>query len=496
MNNCKKIIAILALLQGINLHIFCHELPIITISPTATTERIARIAIQETLKKPTISFAIITRNDGIPIRALEIKQKDEECVVEWDGIDNDYKVAPAGKYYVILCTNLYWQLDNTFGLNGRIGSFEIKQAIEDPTDKITLPEGLVYSINLNGTNYPISHDDTIGGNYCYIKDNKFAFSSSIKISKGDELTIKYYFPTFFENPWQIEVASNQSLYVLLWPTNQGGSSIVKLSPDGKSIDTNFAASGTIKLERSHQFALDEEQNLIFAAGATRTRYGIGVYSLKTGAPLYTIASKDPRIRHFGLCLTSTNIIHSFDGYSFDRTCPDPNPALLYYDKQGNLWYKLPPLIDTYWGPSMTALPEEDIFFVSDYQCTITKCKALPDQNVSLYSIHFSDLVPLGLAFDKTNFLLFAALRNQPVDAVAILLDTGKALKKLSFLSDKKLGPAHSVCFSKNYLYVVEDCLVPLGRSASKTRDLTGKNRISRYRIFIEKTAPIATIEIK
>ncbi len=472
---------------------FCDEHQKIIISPTAMAERIALLTINKP-QNNAISFAIITKKDDTPVRTLEIKQEEGTFFVEWDGLDINYNLMPSGEYYLCLCTNIYWELDKSFGLDGRIGSFEIKHTIQDPHLPIQLPEGEVYSVHINGIKYNQTTDETLGGNYYQIIGRKLVFKSSVQISKGDEVVIKYYFPCYLENPWQVETDNSESLYILTLATNQSCAYIVKLSKDGKNVETNFAASGTIKLSKTHQFALDENNNLLFTAGATSTGHGIGAISLKTGAPLYSIASKNPSIRHFGLCLTGSNLIHSFDGYTFDRTKESSN-TYLYYDKQGNLWSKLPPLVDTYWGPCMSAVQSQDTFFVSDYRCIITKCKVLEDQLVRLY-YNQCNFAPLGLAYNDKLFLLFAAIRTKKEKNVAIFIDTGKALKYLMSLADNELGPPHSVFFINGYLYVVEDALTPHGRIASQPVELTGKNRISRYKIFADRTEKIAIIEIK
>ncbi len=217
--------------------------------------------------------------------------------VAWDGRDASGHEAPAGTYRVFLRKGIDWKLDPDFGNAGRLGRYVTEQVIQDPEAAIPVPgvlDRMAFGAIINPATadlwpnpawpVPIWRDRVRVNDKPYARvsefagpDTSFVFSNgAITLNpdttrRGDVLKAVSYDICFLENPWDVAVGDDGSLYVLLrWPSDPGfyGSSLVKLAPDGRKVDTTFGVAGEIPfLFRSSQVILAPEENRLYIAGS-------------------------------------------------------------------------------------------------------------------------------------------------------------------------------------------------------------------------------------
>ncbi|MCX7705103.1 MAG: hypothetical protein N2115_02440, partial [bacterium] len=359
--------------------------------------------------------------------------------------------------------------------------------------------------------YYKADDLSIAGPNYIIKDGNVQINPTGGAKKDDTVKVEYYYPIYLENPWALDVDDSGNLYVLYkWQTKSmtyPATTLVKISPDGTKIIEDFGVGGKIGPFTGHasQVLVNEKEGKIYIAGSHDSGHSIGVFSMRTGALLYTIGGwfdggKSPKTTAFisGISLGPESKIYIRGFSAYDRT-KEKGEGFLYRENpivKRHSGY--PPLLDNYWGPSMEMSQQPDCFYASSYQSDVAKIKDTGSTFVELYHIYVNGS-PLGMSFDSRTGLLFAALRTARGE-ITVLHDTGISLNEMWRLKDDELGTTHSVKLKGDYLYVVEDGIAPVNRTLQAMEkakiEPVGKNRISRYKINLEYEKEICKISVK
>jgi len=486
--------------------------PKLAFYPTRKAGRIARLVF-ETDKPGTFFFLVRDAGKNLARCLATGPVARGRHSVDWDGNDAAGKVVPVGTYTVSLATGIGWTLDKDFGFGGRIGKFAKEYTIADPRKtEVPLP-GKPLAVSVGKTNYYKAENFDVAGPCYMLKDGKLILSPVSGATKGDKLRVEYYAPAYFQNPWDVAADPEAGVFVLLrWKEpgmrNYAGR-ILKLSPDGRSLDALFGANGIIpSFNPSQQILLAPEERRLYIAGSGVSSHGVGVYSLRSGAPLYTIGgwfggSKDPACTYTpaGIGLGTGNKIYIARAVSgvrvYDRT-KEKKAGYLYGGRAITRHSGYAPLVHTYWGPCVESAVAPGAFYLTSYGSDITKVldtgKALKD----LYRVVIKGS-PVGMSLNRDTGLLFAALRTV-AGQVAVVADDGGKLREVARLDDPDLGPTHAVEYVGGLLYVVEDGLSPSGGTLTAMKRAKvppqGKNRVSRYKIAFEAETQVAAIERK
>lgn len=478
--------------------------PELTFYPTRNAGRIARLVLDSSEKGSW--FVLIKDSKGQFVRCIATgPQAAGRMSVDWDGKDATGAVVQEGTYTAFLTTGLKWELDKSFGKDGRIGRSSIVQTVDDP-EKMEMPSpGEIFQVRVNDKEYYKADDLAIAGpNYAVVK-GVLQVNPLAGAKKGDKLTVDYYYPAYFSDPWDVALDDSNALYVLLRPGR-----LVKITPDGKGVDKGFADGGMLPpFGPSQQVVVSSQDKRIYIAGSQSSGHGTGVFSLDTGAFLYEVGGwagmADQRSTGFaaGICLGKENRIYincSATLMMYDRTKEGLTGFL--YSAQGTTRQQIqPPLWGVYWGPSLEAAMDPDMFYAASWTSVIHKFR---ENNGALGEAYYIESAvvgdPMGLSLDRKTGLLFAALRTASGE-VAVFSDDGFSIKETMRLKDPDLGPTHAVRYRDGSLYVVEDgSSLPEGALADRMRKANlnpqGRNRLSRYLVSFEKETELTTIERK
>jgi len=404
----------------------------------------------------------------------------------WNGCDYKMHQMPSGVYKVHVCTGITWELDRSFGYDGRMGLRETKFIVSNTSNASFYVQGVICKVKINDCEYKLAHDFT-STETTYLMENNTIKINPVKLKRSDIITISYYRPCFLENPWDLAVSPDGSIFILLrWRKMFGGfypGSLVKIKPDGRTIDTTFGVYGEIPwFQRANQVVLVPEENRLFIAGSAYGTYGTGSYKLDTGAYWFYIGGhwdsvKDPATTWWptGICPGEGRKIYIGDLKVYDRTKPM---------KEGFLYSANVKTVIIRPGPSMEKAPEPDMFYLTGWTTGISKMKDTRSDVKEQYSLILPFKV-IGVCLDLQRRFLFAGSRL-PDGFVSVLYDSGSSIKEIARLEDRELTGIHTVRYHNGYLYVVEDS-VSFSESGYCAEEMnvprltsTGKNRISRY----------------
>lgn len=481
----------------------------ITIYPEKEIGKIARIVFNT--ESPGSFLFLIKDEKGKVVKSLSSGKIDAgQHYVDWDGKDFSGKTVSEGEYTVYVISGISFSLDESFGNKGRIGLESFETKVVDPEKIIFKVSGEIKKITVGETEYYKTNDFSVAGPNYIVKDGNIHLNPTGGAKKDDIVKVEYYSPFSLENPWAIDVDSTGNLYVLYkWKKESmkvPPGTLVKISPDGKKIVDDFGTDGKIGpfAFQSSQVIVDEKDSKIYIAASHDSGHGTGVFSLKTGAFLYSIGGwfvdgSNPKTTPTpgGIALGPDNKIYIRGFSAYDRT-KDKDKGFLYKENPIKRHSGYPPLIDNYWGPSMESALQPECFFVSSYYSDIAKIKDTGTGFLELYSTTVNGN-PIGMSFSPETGLLFVALRTIPGE-IAVLVDTGISLNEMWRLKDNSLGTTHAVKLKGDYLYVLEDGISPGGRildamKKAKTEP-AGKNRISRYKISLEQEKEVCKVSVK
>lgn len=450
--------------------------------------------------KGSLYWITIRDSSNRLIKFLPAFEKEEgKYLAMWDGTDFTGKDVPSGKYNAYMSKNIEWTLDRNFGISGRIGLFQKEVSVDTDMPQILI-QGKVSSVFVNDIEYRDTGDN-IAGETSFIVQNSKIIISPAKIKKGDIVKISYFFPCFFENPWDMAIAPDGGIFVLLrlqkMMHGMYPGMFIKLKPDGRSVDTNFGVDGEIPgIYRSHQVVVVPQENRIYIAGSEYGTYGTGSYKLDTGAYWFYIGGHKDQGRHpattwwpTGICIGEGNKIYIGDLKVYDRTKPMLE-GYLYSAKTDP--YIIRP------GPSMENSAIPGIFYRTGWNTGISKMKDTGNDVVEIYSLKLP-FKTIGITCDAKRSLIFAGSR-MPEGFVSVIYDDGKSFKEITSLKDSELGGIHTVRIMNDTLYVIEDS-VSYAESGYCAEEMNvkpwtskGKNRISKYRISFGKEIFLQKLE--
>ncbi|HPO51778.1 MAG TPA: FlgD immunoglobulin-like domain containing protein [bacterium] len=476
--------------------------------PEKEMGKIVRVVFN-TDDKGSFLFVIKDKN-GNTVRTLSAGNVPAgQGFVEWDGKDFAGNTVNEGEYSVSIITGISWNIDETFGKNGSIGLETMEVKVTDPEKIIFKSAGEIKKISIGETEYYKTDNLAIAGPNYTVKDGIVQLNPTGGAKKDDVVKVEYYYPSFLENPWALDIDQEGNLYVLYrWQTESMKSpavNLIKISPDGNRVITDFGSDGKIGPFTFHtsQVIVSEKEGKIYVAGSHDSGHGTGVFSLKTGAPFYSIGgyfgTGNPKTTFTpsGIALgPDTKIYIRFSAY--DRT-KEKDKGFLYTENPiAKRHSGYPPLIDNYWGPSMESSVPPDCFYASAYQSDIAKIKDTGTGFVELYYLSVPGN-PVGMSFDRGTGLLYAALRTTTGE-IAVIHDTGISLNELWRLRDKNLGPTHAVKIKGNNLYVIEDGTKPVGRILTGMEKVKiepqGKNKITKYTLSFTEEKDVCRISVK
>jgi hypothetical protein len=441
-------------------------------------------------------------------------------VVVWDGKDTSGKPAAKGTYHVNLSRGLEWQLDRTFGRDGRIGRFVSEATVADP-QKASFPvPGVLIDVCVNGERfYDAAYHKAdeawaAGRNYAF-KDGVVTLSPQAGVKAGDTVRTAFYYPVFFENPWDVDVDSQGNLWVVLhWqapssPFTWGR--LLKLLPAGDKLDTTFGKNGQIPQfsAANHQVIVAEAEKRIYIGGSDIDSYGTGVFALDTGERLLTVGGYFPgtpktTLGVSGICLGDQNKIYlrplCSELFAYDRTRATRNAddnGYLYSSMPTGANNAYPALSGVYWGPTLAPATSPATFYMTAWSSQLYKIMDTGAKFTALYHLVLPGDEPLGMSFAPHLNLLFAALRCRRGE-VAVLGDTGSSLYEAARLNDPELGGLHTVKWRNGFLYVLEDgATLPEKFVSDYLKDrpdlAPGRNRLSRYTVGFGQETEVCTI---
>ncbi|HOK80133.1 MAG TPA: FlgD immunoglobulin-like domain containing protein, partial [bacterium] len=243
----------------------------LVVYPEKEIGKIVRIVFK-TDEKGSFLFVIKDKNGNI-IRTLSAGNVPAgQGFVEWDGKDFSGNTVSEGQYSVSIITDISWSIDESFGKNGSIGLETMEVRVTDP-EKITfkLP-GEIKKISIGETEYYKTDTLAIAGPNYIIKDGIVQLNPTGGAKKDDIVRVEYYYPSFLENPWAIDVDQAGNLYILYrWKTESMKSpavTLVKISPDGNKVFEDFGSNGKIGPFPYHasQVIVSEKEGKIYVAG--------------------------------------------------------------------------------------------------------------------------------------------------------------------------------------------------------------------------------------
>ena len=449
----------------------------------------------------TVHMVVIRTSGGEWVRCIpadEISPGKYEAA--WDGNDYTGRQMRRGIYKAYVSTGISWELDRSFGYDGRIGPAESRYVVSDPSDASFKVPGAVYRMMVNSHEYERAYDFA-SAETTYMLEKGCVTVNPARLNKADTITISYYRPCFLENPWDMAVAPDGSLFILLrWRKMWHGlypGSLVKLKPDGRTVDTSFGVDGEIPwFHRASQVILAPLENRLYIAGSAYGTYGTGSYKLDTGAYWFYIGGhwdngRDPATTWWpsGICLGEGTKIYIGDLKVYDRTKPMKEGFLYSANVKTGI---IRP------GPSMEKAPEPDMFYLTGWTTGISKMKDIGTDVKEEYSLILPHRV-IGISLDARRRFLFAGSR-MPDGFVSVLYDNGTSIKEITRLEDKDLAGIHTVRYHDGYLYVVEDSVsFTEGGYCAEEMNMPrttsiGKNRVSRYVIRYGREQFLADIE--
>jgi hypothetical protein len=247
--------------------------------------------IEFTAEKAGACFLVVRDAAGKTVRIIPAECKPGKNKVDWDGRDATGALAPKGEYSAKIADGVSWRLDKSFGLNGRIGLIEKKTKVDDPENCVLKVKGAPSKVMVNDKEFTKVDSFEVAGPYYTLKDGALTISPVAGVKKGDEVRVSEYFPVYLQNPWDVEVDAAGNLFVLI-NYKEGAmrypkAKILKLDPKGMALDEDFAMDGIITPGTlCQQIDISEKLKRIFITEHSSHR--IGVYSLRTGAPLFKI----------------------------------------------------------------------------------------------------------------------------------------------------------------------------------------------------------------
>ncbi len=442
--------------------------------------------------------------------------------IEWNGRDAYGKLVPRGKYHVYLSRDLEWKLDKTFGLGGRIGRFMFEDTINDTRKVEFKVPGVLISVRVNNEKlydaafHKSDEEWAAGKNYSF-KDGVLTLNPKAGLKKSDMVRVDFYFPVFFQNPWDMDIDSKGNLWVILhWQTPDSPyvwGRLIKLVPEGVKLDEKFASNGQIPAfsRSNNQVVISEDENRIYIGGSDLDAYGTGVFALDTGARLYYLGGYFPGTQKTtygvsGICLGEHNKIYirnlGSTLFTYDRNKGTKNAdenGYMYSGMPTGQNNALPPLYGIYWGPTLAPSASKNMFYMTAWGSNLYKVIDTGEKFRVLYGLVISEDDPIGMSFAPEFNLLFVALRSCRGE-VAVISDNGSSLKEVTRLKDVQLGGLHTVKWHNGFLYVLEDgAEIPDGYITKKLKDkgcsdiIQGKNRISRYSVGFKKEILVCTI---
>lgn len=189
-------------------------------SPENQSEKIVRIEVNCSAAEDNIFFLIRDAKGKLIACLLSEQLFVGKNTIEWNGKDIYGKFIPKGKYQVYLSRDLEWKLDKTFGLDGRIGRFMFEDTINDPQKAEFKVPGVPISVKVNNEklyeydSHKAGEDWSAGRNYSF-KDGVLTLDPKAGFKKDDRVRVDFYFPVFFQNPWDMEIDSQGNLWVIL-----------------------------------------------------------------------------------------------------------------------------------------------------------------------------------------------------------------------------------------------------------------------------------------
>ncbi|MCM8822183.1 MAG: hypothetical protein NC831_05150, partial [Candidatus Omnitrophica bacterium] len=409
----------------------------------------------------------------------------------WDGSDSKGDDASSGVYNVYISKGIEWAIDRNFGIDGRIGLFH-KQVSVDPDLPKIQTQGSIFSVFVNDIEYRDT-GDALRGETSFIVSGDTLTLNPVKLSKTNTARISYFYPCFLENPWDLAIAPDGKIFVLLRLKKMFSGAysglVIKLNRDGRDKDMNFGVEGEIPgIHRAHQILVVPQDNRIYIAGSEYGTYGTGSYKLDSGAYWFYIGGHKDQGRHpattwwpTGIAIGDGNKIHIGDLKVYDRTKPMLEGYL--YCGTANPYVIRP-------GPSLEKSAKPDFFYRTGWNTGISKMKDTGKDIVEIYSLKLP-FKTIGISYDAERSLIYAGSRY-PDGFVSIIYDDGKSFKEITRLNDPDLVGIHTVRVFDDYLYVIEDgvsytedgyCAEEMNM---KTWTSSGKNRISRYRVIFGK----------
>lgn len=494
----------------------------ISFSPENQVEKVARIEVNCSTAENNI-FLLIKDEQGKMVTCLPSGPLAAgKNTIEWDGRDAYGKLTPKGRYHVYLSRNLEWKLDKTFGLDGRIGRFVIEDAINDPQKAEFKVPGVLIGVRVNNEKlydaafHKSDEDWAAGKNYSF-KGGVLTLNPRAGLKKGDRVRVDFYFPVFFQNPWDMDIDSQGNLWVILhWQAPDSPyvwGRLIKLLPKGDKLDEKFASNGEIRAfsRSNNQIVISEAERRIYIGGSDVDAYATGVFALDTGERLYYLGGYFPGTQKTtyavsGICLGEQNKIYirilGSTVFAYDRNIGTKNAddnGYMYSSMPTGQNNTLPPLYGVYWGPSLATSTSKNMFYMTAWNSNLYKVMDTGEKFMVLYGLVISEDDPIGMSFAPELNLLFVALRCCRGE-IAVIYDSGSSLKEVMRLKDSELGGLHTVKWHDGFLYVLEDgAEVPDGYIAKKLKDkgysdiIQGKNRISRYSVGFQKETMACTI---
>ncbi|MCM8758428.1 MAG: hypothetical protein NC906_01460 [Candidatus Omnitrophica bacterium] len=479
------------------LTIFC--LGVICLQPVCAEKKFPIFFVGD---PDSIYWVIIRDNSRKTVKFIPaVEQEKGKYIVVWDGTDYAGKNVVSGKYFVFISKGIEWTLDKSFGMNGRIGIFFKDFYLEAGVDHLGI-QGEIISVSVKGVRYENTGDKIQGETGFIISDGKIKISRA-RISDRDAVRVVYYYPFFLENPWDLAIAPDGDIFVLLrmleLKKGMYPGLLIKMKKDGRSKDINFGVDGEVPgVNRAHQVLVVPQDNRIYIAGSEYGTYGTGSYKLDSGAYWFYIGGHKDGGRHpattwwpTGICIGEGNKIYIGDLKIYDRT----KPMLEGYLYSANTDpYVIRP------GPSMEKSSAPDCFYRTGWNTGISKMRDTGSDVIEIYSLKLP-FKTIGISCDAKRSLIFAASR-MPEGFVSVIYDDGKSMREITQLKDPELGGIHTVRIFNDDLYVIEDgvsytedgyCAEEINKQPWTPK---GKNRISRYRINFGKEVFLQVLEKK
>ncbi|MCM8789298.1 MAG: hypothetical protein NC907_05865, partial [Candidatus Omnitrophica bacterium] len=345
------------------------------------------ISIRFSGDENSLYWVVIRDSSKRLIRFLPaIEEEKGKYLAFWDGSDFRGDDARSGVYNVYISKGVEWRIDKNFGVDGRIGLFH-KQVPVDPDMPQIQIKGKISSVFVNDVEYRDT-GDVLRSETSFIVSGSTIRINPAKLSKKDIARISYFYPCFLENPWDLAIAPDGKIFVLLRLKKMVAGIypglVIKLDYDGRSKDMNFGVDGEIPgIHRAHQILAVPQDNRIYIAGSEYGTYGTGSYKLDSGAYWFYIGGHKDQGRHpattwwpTGICIGEGNKIYIGDLKVYDRT--KPMLEGYFYCGTANPYVIRP-------GPSMEKSGRPEFFYRTGWNTGISKLWDTSKDIVEIYS---------------------------------------------------------------------------------------------------------------